>query len=926
MIKQMNKSLLYVAIPLLMLMLGALYLLSLRNYLLYHTLIELLSVVIAFTIFVIGWSTQKYSKNNMFIILATGYLVVGFLDLLHTLAYQGMGVFPHFEANFPTQFWISARYVQGVAFFLAALYLGRDKLIRPKGWLYGFLAVGTILTCLIFAGFFPDSFVEGEGLTTFKIVSEYVIIAILAAAGIIFWKKRTHLGGSILRLLLLALAFNILSGMSFTLYVDVYGFFNYLGHIFKLASIGFIYYALIYQSLTNPFHLLLKDNTAAYEKLAHNEKKFRDLVEQSTDWVWEMDQRGAFTYSNPRAQELTGYGLDEIMGKVFINFMHPDSADKNKKRFFKAAARREPFYRFENTMLHKNGKDIVFETSGAPIVNEQGELKGYRGIARDITERKEAEQALKQARDEAERANRAKTQFLANMSHEIRTPMNVIMGMTELLRNSGLKPRQKEWASMVRDAAASLLSMINDILDFSNLEACRPEPLQASFQLAREVKRVTSSFLPYARKKGLKLSCNIDEEIPEVVLGDPNRLEQVLVKLVENAIKFTEQGEVVVSLQPVMARKDGTINGEGEGQERANYFPVLFSISDTGIGISSEHLNRLFKSFTQVDASAERKYEGTGLGLALSKKLVELMGGTIGVESNENGGSTFYFIVPFILPREEERSEALSPPEPGDTPGKEHLLRREITGLEILLVEDKPMNQKLATILLEKEGHRVTTADNGKKALELYGARTFDLILMDIHMPEMGGLEVTECIRAAEAEGGGGRIPIIAMTAYVMQEDRDKCLQAGMDYYISKPINAEELYYAIARVMETKLDKPAKQEAPDDVNEMLQRMDGNKELLEELLELFFQDYQRDLVVLKESLEKQDAKALAGVANGLKGELGNLGMNSAYKIAFELEKLAKENRFEEFTALEKILEDKIRKLENFFSQPDWRDLA
>ena len=798
--KRFNKRSLYVLIPVTILLLGGLYLLSLFNYLLFHTLIELFSIIIAFTIFVIGWSTQKYSKNNMFIILATGFLVVGSLDLLHTLTFKGMGVFPQNDANLPTQFWIAARYVQAAAFLLAALYLGGVNVIRPKAWLYGFLTVGAVLTYTIFAGFFPDSFVEGEGLTTFKIASEYVISVILVAAGVIFWKKRAYLGENIIRLLLLAVAFNILAEMSFTLYVDVYGFFNYLGHIFKLFSIAFIYRALIYESLTNPFHLLFNENATANEKLTHNEKKFRDLVEQSTDWVWEADHAGKLTYSNPRAQELTGYELDEILGKNLFDLMHPDESGKNRKYFLEAGARCKPFYRFENAMLHKNNCTIVFETSGSPVVNEQGELTGYRGIARDITERKQAEQALKLARDEAEQANRAKSNFLANMSHEIRTPMNVIMGMTELLHNSELNPTQQEWTEMVRHASDSLLAMINDVLDFSRIEATSLAPAQVSFHLSREVERIVSSFVPHTQKKGLKLSCDIDKKIPAEITGDPARLEQVLVKLVENAIKFTEQGEIVVSLQPVKEGKDGEDEGEVKGPVRANVFPVLFSIRDTGIGIPPDQVNCLFQRFTQVDASGTRKYEGTGLSLALSRKLVELMGGSIGVKSMEKGGSTFYFTIPFVLPPV-TGDRTGSPAEPGEAPGKEQSLCREMIGLEILLVEDKPMNQKLATVLLEKKGHQVITAQNGKEALEMYKTRRFDLILMDIHMPEMDGLEATSRIRAMEAEGGG-HIPIIAMTAYAMQEDRDTCLRAGMDYYISKPVNPEELYYALTKVME----------------------------------------------------------------------------------------------------------------------------
>ena len=907
-----------------LLLAAGLYLLNLYNYLFFHILIELFSIIIAFTIFVIGWSTKNYSRNNMIIILAAGFLVVGSIDLLHTLSFKGMEVFPQFDANAPTQFWMAARYVQAVTFLLAAHYLGGEKEIRPRAWLYGFMAVGALLIYTVFAGHFPDCFIEGEGLTPFKVAGEYIISGIFVAAGFVFWKKKAQLGEHIVKWLLLACLGNVLAAMSFTLYVDVYGFYNYLGHIFKLAAVIFIYRALVFESLTNPFHLLFRKIAVANEKLTHNEKKFRDLVEQSTDWVWEVDGEGRLSYSNPRAAELTGYALDDILGRTPFDFMSPDGAGKNKNYFAEAAGQRKPFYRFENTILHKNGRPIVFETSGSPIINEQGELMGFRGIARDITERKRVEQELKEARDDAQQASRAKSNFLANMSHEVRTPMHVIMGMTDLLYNSGLNPNQREWAAMVREAATSLLAMINDILDFGRVEAGRLTLEQAVFNLCTEVEQMVSAFAAQARGKGLKLSCFIDGYIPPLLVGDPGRLRQVLLNLVENGLKFTEQGEIVVRLQPAATAAD-------QGQPGRGVFPVLFTISDTGIGIPPDQLNRLFQSFTQVDTSGTRKYEGTGLGLALCRSLVELMGGTIGVKSRQNGGSTFYFTILFKLPPQQEDKDKAFPVdtlrEPpvaaasgkDAAPAAERPLASQHKQLEILLVEDKPMNQKLATILLERKGHAITTAQNGREALELFQTRHFDLILMDIHMPEMNGLEATSRIRAAEAERGG-HIPIIAMTAYAKQEDQQKCLQAGMDYYVSKPVNAEELYYALERVM----GQASGAKPPGDLKGMLQRVDGNGALLEELWLMFWQDYARDMEELQQSLENKDAAAMAAVAHALKGELGNLGMRSAYEVACDLEKLVKENKLQEAASLVELLSLEVKQVAAFFADPHWRE--
>jgi CheY-like chemotaxis protein len=324
--------------------------------------------------------------------------------------------------------------------------------------------------------------------------------------------------------------------------------------------------------------------------------------------------------------------------------------------------------------------------------------------------------------------------------------------------------------------------LINRILDLSKIEAGMLEMEHVHFHLPREVEKTVSSFDLEAQKKGLELSCSIDDNVPKTVTGDPTRLQQVLVNLIGNAIKFTEQGAVAISL-----RQDET--------------GVLFSISDTGVGIPPEKIDRLFNVFTQIDTFGMRKYEGTGLGLAISKNLVELMGGSIGVESVENRGSTFYFTIPFALHTGmDDITETIVLEKPEESLPEQPLLCGKKV-LEILLVEDKPMNQKLATVLLEKKGHKVTTAINGREALDILRSQLFDLILMDIHMPEMDGLEATARIRAFENETVR-RIPIIAMTAFAMKEDRDKCLQAGMDYYVSKPINTKELYSALAKVME----------------------------------------------------------------------------------------------------------------------------
>jgi len=403
------------------------------------------------------------------------------------------------------------------------------------------------------------------------------------------------------------------------------------------------------------------------------------------------------------------------------------------------------------------------------------------------------------------------------------------------------------------------------------------------------------------------------------VIGDPEKLRQVISKLLENAIKFSRQGTVAVTMKPA---ETNTFQAENNRQpKRGGVFPVQFSVRDEGIGMTPEQVSTLFENTYQVDdQKSSGEYNGPGLGLALSKKLVEMMGGSIDIKSKLNTGSTFYFTIPFTLPEDTDDKSGESRAN-SDSPKEEP--RREIKSLEILLVEDKPMNQKLAAYILEKNGHNVTIANNGKEALELYRKQSYDLIFMDIHMPEMDGLEATAQIRAAEQEKNY-YTPIIAMTAYDMPGDHKKFLQAGMDYCVTKPVNSDDLHYALEAVMQMKQDKPGEQEIlQNDLREMLQRVEGNYELLEELLEMFLPDFHKDVADIKKYLEISDAKNLAVTAHGLKGELGNLGMKSAFNTASELEKKAKENKLEEVLPLLEMLEHEVNCLEKFFSQPDWQ---
>ena len=454
----------------------------------------------------------------------------------------------------------------------------------------------------------------------------------------------------------------------------------------------------------------------------------------------------------------------------------------------------------QDILSFPEGKTLLIN---AHPIWEDGNLIGVVEVSLDITERTKFEEELKKAKNESAAASESKSRFLANVSHEIRTPMNVILGMANLVYESAQSEEHQEYLKMIKDSASFLLTLINDLLDLSKVEAGKLELSQEHFNLPAAVEKIVSSFALQAQEKGLRLSSSIDENVPQIVTGDAARLQQVLFNLIGNGIKFTEQGEVSVSLTLADAGEDMS---QAKKQERNGVAPVFFSISDTGIGIPSDKLDRVFQSFTRIESVDTHNYEGTGLGLAISKTLVELMGGSLGVKSVENKGSTFYFTIPFTLLQDTKgKTEGFSAAaKPEESPGEQssELVGK---GLEILLVEDKPMNQKLTTVLLEKKGHHVITANNGKEALDKLQAGRFDLILMDINMPEMDGLEATAHIRAAE-KNLGGRIPIIAMTASAMPEDREKCLMAGMDYYVSKPINAQDLYQILEKFRQSRVE------------------------------------------------------------------------------------------------------------------------
>lgn len=511
-------------------------------------------------------------------------------------------------------------------------------------------------------------------------------------------------------------------------------------------------------------------------ELIDSEKRFRDFTNSTSDWFWEMNARLEYSYFSEGLNKFSGLNPEELIGKKRSDIKITGIEPEDLKDHFNTLQRHEPFRDFVYSVLIDN-KKIWLSISGQPVFDDAGNFAGYRGTGRNVTKLKQLDQTLLDTIQQANAANHAKSQFLATMSHELRTPMTGVIGFADLLLEDELSSESLEKVHRIKSSANSLLCLLNDILDMSKIEAGKMEIENIDFNLIQLMTESISQ-VDQTRSSDKRLVLNIDcsPRFPENINSDPTRIRQVLINLVGNAIKFTKEGSVSVI---------------GELLEDVKNQPVIkISVQDTGIGMSQETIKKLFTEFTQADASISRKYEGSGLGLAICQRLVHLLDGDIGVESSKGAGSLFWFTIPYKAATSVTLNETLL---------RSNIKLGAIRPLNILLAEDNRVNQLIIQKFIEGYGHKLTIVENGLDAVTTHDTNHFDLILMDIRMPEMDGLEATQTIRKMTNKKSD--IPILAITADAMKENIKSYYEIGMNSFASKPINKLELALAINKAM-----------------------------------------------------------------------------------------------------------------------------
>jgi PAS domain S-box-containing protein len=659
----------------------------------------------------------------------------------------------------------------------------------------------------------------------------------------------------------------------------------------------------------------------AEQALRASEEKFRQIAENIREVFFIASASGAeLLYISPAAEEVWGVPLESLYRNPmsWADAIHPD--DQAKARLLAARQLQGEPVASEFRILTPGGTEKWIRSRTSPIRDEDGNLSRVVGIAEEITERKQYEKELIQAREDADAANQAKSRFLANMSHEIRTPMNGVIGMNQLLLGTDLTAEQRRYVEVAQASGRTLLSLIDDILDLSKIEAGRALLENLDFSLNHTVKEVTQLLREQAGAKGLNMVSRVSPQIPELLRGDAHRLRQVLTNLIANAIKFTDRGEI-------------TLEAELESQS-ANAASVRFKVTDTGIGMRKDQIPALFSPFVQADASTTRRYGGSGLGLAISKQLVEMMGGRIGVKSREGQGSTFWFTATFgqvaLDPRHSAPPSAAfrgdkTAASPANRVSRGH-------GEKVLVAEDNLTNREVILAQLRKLGYEAAAVANGAEAVEAVARERFDLVLMDCQMPLMDGYEATHRIRRTAHP----RIPIVALTASAMPPDKQRCLSEGMDDYLAKPVELPHLAAVLAKwipksgagnltpVIRLHSDQPVA--AIFNTDSLLRRLMGDRELAAAVLQGFLEDAPSQLKQLCARIDESDAAGTRLQAHTLKGGAATVGAEALQAVALAIEMDASEARLQRCPDLLVRAIDEFDRFKTSVEQDGWLSKA
>ena len=883
------------------------------SYVALHLALEFVSMAVGAMVAGLAWNLRA-AGDNRWAIVAAGFLAVVLIDLAHTMSFAGM---PAFVTPSGTEkainFWLVGRAVAAAVMLALALtpqrHWPRARVIGLQ-WLALAGSVAFVGVGLAHPEWFPRTFVQGSGLTTLKVATEYLLITAYATAAILIARTAGDDKYGDRRWLAAAAWVQALAEAFFTLYATATDSYNLLGHVYKAVAYLMIYRALYVSGVREP-----------YRQLERERAHLTALVRTLPDLIWLKDPRGIYLGCNAAFERLFGRPEREIVGHTDHDFVDAELADFFRARDMEVLAADGPRTNEEWLTLKADGRRMLALTTKTPMRDSQGKVVGVLGIARDITPLKRAEEALREsevryrsafmtvpdslaitrvadgeilqvnegfaelfgwsaeeaigrttlslglwtdlgdrermleairahghcrdfaacftarggrqfdavlstrsltiagerciitlirdvseqkarerelleyrlhledlvavrtreadeARHAAEGANNAKSTFLANMSHEIRTPLNGVLGMAQLLRRTGVTPKQTDYLNKIEASGRHLLEIINAILDLSKIEAGKMTLELAPVRVDEILKGVATMIVGQVRNKPVEIVVE-QATLPAPVMGDATALRQALLNYAGNALKFTEQGSVTLR---------ATVAADSEAE-----VCVRFEVQDTGIGIPPERIAALFRPFEQLDGSITRRFGGTGLGLVITRKLAELMGGEAGVHSEPGRGSTFWFTA--RLPRSAARGST----ESNAGPSLEMRLRQDFAGTHVLLVEDDPVNQEVAAGLLEAAGLRVERARNGREGVSCVTRSRPSLVLMDLRMPVQDGLEATREIRRTHP---ADTLPIIAMTANAFAEEKVRCREAGMDDFIAKPVDPERLHAIVLKWLE----------------------------------------------------------------------------------------------------------------------------